>query len=104
MDLPNNETHEEYRYLHSGMSLSVSWKDALKLLLGSLFPKNWPYVARLGFCCRLVFRKDGSGKVVDIDRDLYSAQVVVTKQTEPPKATSEAVFDYDKLHITGGKR
>lgn len=82
---------EEYRYLHTSMQLELSLWDRCKLAMG--------FKPLLGACFRVVMEKDPDGKVVDVSVDFYSTRAIVAEAGEAV-ATSDAVFDYEKLHTT----
>ena len=83
------EEQDEYRYLHSRMSLKLSWKDWMKLSIGQIL--------RFSFCVRILLVKDDNGKLIDIDTDNVSTTVLVQRPDEEI-VTKEAVFSQDELH------
>lgn len=90
IEIKPSELTEEYRVLHSTMELKLTWVDYLKLALGNRL--------NMSYCIRLVFTKDSAGKVVDINWDTFSTKTTLVTDGEEPEHTSEAIFDYDKLH------
>lgn len=89
-----NPPSEEYRYLHVSAQMELSFLDKCKLVIGMK-----PLV---GACFRIVLIKDEEGRTTDVDVDFYSTRVLVA---EAGKAvpTSDAIFNYDKLHKTDTK-
>jgi len=83
---------DEYRYLHSRLTLKLSWRDWLKLSVGQ--------VLRFSFCVKILLIKDENGFITDLDTDAVSTTVLIHKPDEEI-VTKEAIFSQDELHNRG---
>lgn len=81
--------HEEYRYLHSTMQLKLTLWDRTKIFFG--------VDPMLGFCVRILVRKDENKDIRNLDVDMFSTRVLV-KDVGDGLPTTKAKFNYEELH------
>ena len=89
MEVEQKLPKEAYRYLHTLSGLKLTWWDRVKIMFG-LNPV-------VGLCVRLVIYKTEDNKFEDVSFDYYSTSAIVNSADEE-LPTSEAIFDYKKLH------